>query len=183
MIVVSDISPVTTLIRVDRIALLEQLYGVVLVPEAVLRELSHSHPQIPSFLETRAVRDRAEIARLSSELDLGEAEAIVLAKEAGADLLLIDEKMGRWAALREGLAIIGLMGVLISAKRRGLIPAAGALVNVPLRRGVFLTSHSQCSRHEFQLSAAGGRDGAGGRVARRRSLFRGVEPRRGRGAF
>jgi predicted nucleic acid-binding protein len=123
-----DTSPLTALIQVNRLGLLQELYGKVLIPEAVCRELIRSHPRLPAFLETRSVRDRAAVSHLGSELDLGEAEAIVLAKEVGASLLLMDEKLGRLAAAREGLAITGLMGVLIAAKRRGMVVSIRELV-------------------------------------------------------
>ncbi len=128
MIVVSDTSPITSLIQVEALPLLSSLYGGVLIPEAVYRELAHSHQILPDFIQMRAALDRATVDRLSIGLDLGEAEAIVLAKEAAARLLLIDEKLGRQAAVREGLAITGLMGVLIAAKRRNLIPSLREVV-------------------------------------------------------
>ena len=74
---------------------------------------------------------------LQVELDKGEAEAIALAQELAADLLLIDEHLGRAAATRLGVRIIGLLGVLIEAKHRGLIlevkPLVDALMNLGFR--------------------------------------------------
>jgi predicted nucleic acid-binding protein len=128
MIVVSDTSVITALIQVGRHALLQDLYEIVLIPEAVHRELTRSHPILPGFLEVRAAADREKVAWLTTNLDLGEAEAIVLALESNADLILIDEKLGRLAALREGLAITGLMGVLVAAKRKNRIPSVRELV-------------------------------------------------------
>jgi predicted nucleic acid-binding protein len=128
MIVVSDTSVITALLQVGRHGLLQDLYETVLIPEAVHRELNRSHPALPGFLEVRAAANRAKVARLTADLDLGEAEAIVLALESKADLLLIDEKLGRLAALREGLAITGLMGVLVAAKRKNRISSMRELV-------------------------------------------------------
>lgn len=127
MIVVSDTSVITSLIQIGRAALLKELHETVLIPEAVQRELMRTHVVIPTFLETRAAQDRGMVARLETELDLGEAEAIVLAKEAQADLLLIDEKLGRRLALREGLRITGLMGLAVEAKRPGLVDSVRAM--------------------------------------------------------
>lgn len=70
-------------------------------------------------MEVRLAQDRARIAQLEAELDPGEAEAIVLAKEVNADLLLIDEKLGRQIALREGIPIAGLVGLVVEAKLLG----------------------------------------------------------------
>jgi predicted nucleic acid-binding protein len=121
MIVVSDTSVVTSLIHIGHLTLLQKLHGKVLIPRAVHQELVRSHQVLPEFLEVREVFNREMVARLEAELDLGEAEAIVLVKEAHADLLLIDEKLGRRVAIREGIRISGLMALLVDAKRRGLI--------------------------------------------------------------
>ena len=121
MIVVSDTTSITSLLQIGQCELLFRLYGEVLIPQAVHRELLPAHPVLPDFLHVEAARNRAEVQRLQSELDLGEAEAIVLAREKTADLLLMDEADGRRVALREGVSIIGLLGVLVRAKRSGLI--------------------------------------------------------------
>ena len=128
MIVVSDTSVVTSLIHIGHLTLLQKLHGKVLIPRAVHQELVRSHQALPGFLEVREVFNREMVARLEAELDLGEAEAIVLAKEARADLLLIDEKLGRRVAVREGIRISGLMALLVDAKRRGLIGSIREIV-------------------------------------------------------
>lgn len=128
MIVVSDTSVITSQIQVGHAELLRELHGAVLIPQAVHRELLHTHAIIPTFLDVRDVANRAQVADLEAELDLGEAEAIVLAKEVNADLLLIDERLGRQVALREGLRIAGLMGLVVEAKQRRLIGSVRELV-------------------------------------------------------
>jgi uncharacterized protein len=121
MIVVSDTSPITALITIQQIDLLRQLYGEVKIPPAVAKELFAYHAELPSFIQTVPVVNIPLLAELKRHLDLGEAEAIVLAKEIHADLLLIDESLGREAARHEHLPVIGLMGVLLIAKKKGLI--------------------------------------------------------------
>lgn len=128
MIVVSDTSVITSLLHVGQEHLLQELHGVVLIPPAVHQELLRTHIRIPAFLEVRSVSDILSVARLRIELDLGEAEAIILAKETRADLLLIDEKLGRQIAEREGLRISGLMGLCVDAKRTGRISSLRDLV-------------------------------------------------------
>jgi predicted nucleic acid-binding protein len=123
MIVVSDTSPITTLIQIGRVDLLHKLYGEVLIPEAVRDELSMSHRSLPGFFQCVAVANRRAVEKLLEELNPGEAEAIVLAKEKNADVLLIDEIEGRDVAAREGLHFIGLVGMLDQAKLNGFIPS------------------------------------------------------------
>jgi predicted nucleic acid-binding protein len=128
MIVVNDTSAITSLLQIGQEALLHKLYGEVLIPETVQEELLEAHTALPVFVCPARVLNLEEVHRLSIELDLGEAEAIALAKERHADVLLLDEAEGRRVALRERVPIIGLLGVLIQAKQTGHIPSARKLV-------------------------------------------------------
>jgi predicted nucleic acid-binding protein len=128
LIVVSDASPILNLRRIDRLELLGALYGHVLIPPAVLAELSAeavpgAAPDIamPSWLTIQTPTDWERVQELRRRLDAGEAEAIVLAIERHADLLLIDERRGRQIAVAAGLRVTGLIGALADAKRAGLI--------------------------------------------------------------
>lgn len=121
MIVVSDTSPVSSLMQIGHCELLRDLFEVVCIPGAVRDELAKFHPALPTFLDVRDIVDRGRAQSLLSSLDLGEAEAIVLAIEIRADYLLVDERLGRAIATQSGLKVIGLVGVLLLAKQRGLI--------------------------------------------------------------
>lgn len=131
MIVVSDASPLIALASVGQIGLLHTLYGEVLVPNAVHQEVTSIRLTAPGAAEVRAagwiraqdVRSRSLVLALSLDLDPGEAEAIALAVEVGADLLLMDERRGRSAASRLGQSVVGVLGVLVDAKQRGVLPA------------------------------------------------------------
>lgn len=127
MIVVSDTSALTSLLQIGQVELLASVYSEVFIPEAVRDELLKEHPAIPSLVHCRRVAHQDEVRRLLQELDAGEAEAIVLAKELKADDLLMDETLGRRIAMREGLHVIGLMGVLLEAKGQGLIASVSKL--------------------------------------------------------
>ncbi|HEX3856703.1 MAG TPA: DUF3368 domain-containing protein [Verrucomicrobiae bacterium] len=124
MIVVSDTSAISALLKIGCVDLLSSIYGKVFIPEAVKRELLVVHSEIPGFISTHTIADRAFFSRLHREIDEGEAEAIVLAKELGADELLIDETAGRLVAMREGIHVIGLLGIILESKLRGLLPSA-----------------------------------------------------------
>ena len=129
MVVVADTSPITALLHLKQIHLLKRLYGQVLIPLSVAAELKTlvQFGYDVSFLEMNDVfiirqsTDTGFINALSEHLDLGEAEAIALAREMKAELLLIDEKLGKEFALAENIHCKGVVGVLIDAKNQGLI--------------------------------------------------------------
>ncbi len=141
MIVVSDTSPINNLAAINQLQLLKQLYGTLLIPEAVYRELTD--PKFPvagatevqtfDWIQTQSVINRTLVETLSNELDVGEAEAIALALETKADQVLIDERRGRLVAGRLNLRYTGILGILVEAKSQGLItevkPLMNALVN------------------------------------------------------
>jgi len=140
MIVVSDTSPLTALLAVGEARLLPELFAEVVIPEAVRDELLRSHPSLPAWLRVEPVQDAAGAARLAQFVDPGEAEAIELAKELRADRLLIDERRGRRLAAQEGVSVIGLLGVVLLAKRNRIIPSARALlVRLDVEAGMYLS--------------------------------------------
>lgn len=128
MIVVSDTSPLTALLTLGKADLLAQLFAEVFIPQAVQMELSRSHAGLPEWLQVRVVRDKQQVQRFSELVDSGEAEAIVLAGELHADRVLMDERKGRRLATQQGLRVVGLLGVVLLARQRGLIPSARALL-------------------------------------------------------
>ncbi len=128
MIVVSDTSPLTALLAVGKCGVLAELFDEVVIPKAVGQELLRCHPQLPAWLGVAAAKDTARVNQYARSVDAGEAEAIELALELHADRLLIDERKGRRLAVQEGLEVIGLLGVILLARRRGIIPSARALL-------------------------------------------------------
>ena len=128
MIVVSDTSPLSYLRQIGRLELLKQLFGEVVIPPAVLDEWRCDSPadrellEMFSWIKVTKPRDENAVVQLERLLDRGEAEAIVVAEEQHAELLVIDEKDGREIATRRGLTITGLLGILLRSKRRSLLP-------------------------------------------------------------
>ena len=137
MTVVSNASPLVALARIGQLDLIEKLYGQILIPQAVWDEVVIEGEGQPGaeevssadWIRTHAIANRQLAHGLSQNLGLGEAEAIVLAQEAGADLLLMDERIGRQTAKHFGLSPVGVIGVLVEAKLRGLIPAVKPLLD------------------------------------------------------
>lgn len=93
MVVVSDTSALTSLLSIRQISILKNLFGNVFIPKAVCNELLRFHKRIPSFVKTEQIHDLESVTALTPTLDIGEAEAIVLAKELRADFLLVDENL------------------------------------------------------------------------------------------
>ena len=89
----------------------------------------------------RAVGDPAKVTSLQTHLDRGESEAIVLAEELRADLVLMDESAGRRELAVRGIAFIGTVGVLMQAKQHGLIAALKPELDQLRVSGFHLTDH------------------------------------------
>jgi predicted nucleic acid-binding protein len=144
LIVVADTSPILNLARIGRLSLLGSLYGQVLVPPAVLEELrikQESEPAIDiasiPWLTAAAPIDQGRVHELQAHLDSGEAEAIVLALERHADLLIVDERRGRRIAAAAGLQITGLLGVLAEAKISGALSSVKPVLDDLIRDAHF----------------------------------------------
>lgn len=130
MIVVSDTSAISALFLIQRIDILPNLYGRVIVPPSVMRELLELEIQFGKdlsglksalWLTVIPVTNVALFQKYRRVLDEGESEALTLMQELSADLLLIDEMLGRKVAQIEGIAHTGVLGVLLSAKAKGLL--------------------------------------------------------------
>jgi uncharacterized protein len=137
MIIVSNTSPIINLAAVGQLELLRSLYGTITIPQAVYYEIAvrgykqagATEIQTYHWVERHQVQDVALVKRLMQQLDAGEAEAIALAIEMRADLLLLDERRGRTIAKQLGLAVTGLLGILLVAKQRGHLVAVKPILH------------------------------------------------------
>ena len=131
MSVVSNASPLISLARIGKLDLLHQLYDELFIPEAVWHEVviegvgqpGADEVKAASWIKTQSVTNTPLVHALRQELDAGEAEAIVLTLETQAELLLMDERVGREVARHLGLRYTGLIGVLVEAKHKGVLSA------------------------------------------------------------
>lgn len=130
--VISNSSTLIHLAAIGRLSLLREFYGYVTIPPAVWQEVVEEgrgragaaevqDACSAGWLTVAASKDMALLALLRRDLDGGEAEAIALAVEIGADLVLLDESDARQEAGRLGLAITGVVGILLRAKLEGKI--------------------------------------------------------------
>ena len=132
MIVVSDTTPLISLLKIKRLDLLEKLFSTVHIPRGVFDELTvkkefeNEAQQIREcdFIHIHDVNAQAvNLLRRATKLDLGESEAIVLADTIKADLTILDDGNARRVAELEGMVITGTIGVLGKAYRVGIISA------------------------------------------------------------
>ncbi|MGN6369783.1 MAG: DUF3368 domain-containing protein [Phycisphaerae bacterium] len=133
-IIISDTSPIRALNHLKMLSLVGQLYGELIIPPAVeleLRTPARSFPAIDVASSGVAVVRPVSAAFIAGvqkyQLDPGETEALALALELKADLLLIDEAAGRKVAALLGIQHVGVIGVLMEAKRRGVLPRVAPL--------------------------------------------------------
>ena len=126
MVVISDTTTITNLIQIDLLYILSELYGEILIPEAVYLELSEfeGHQQIidsSDWIEVVKIAESRVLNELIEIIDIGEAEAIVLSIELKPNYLIIDELKGRRIAKEYNIEIIGLLGILMLSKKEGLV--------------------------------------------------------------
>ena len=136
MIVVADTSVILNLCRIQHEHLLQQLFKRVLIPAQVAGEFARlsqvqsrfSGLALPNWIEMVSTPQPFPPEVAQAHLDAGESAAIALCLNQKADALLIDESLGREVAARLGVRTIGILGVLIEARRRRLIPDVNTIL-------------------------------------------------------
>ena len=142
MIVISDTTPIISLLKINKLSLLQILFKNVIIPQAVYNELI-SNPKYTneaviifntSYISIKKVENRQQVDELrnNSGLDIGESEAIAYSKMVNADLLLMDEQKGRSVAKQLGLSITGTIGILIQAFNENLISKEEILESITI---------------------------------------------------
>lgn len=125
--VVSNSTPIISLLKLNRLELFQKLYSEIHIPLAVYEEIEAGKAK--GYYQDLSQIDWIKITEIQNkqtlktftDLDVGEAEAIVLALEINADLIFLDEKLGRFHAKQVNLIVTGTIGILIKAKSHGLI--------------------------------------------------------------
>ena len=126
MIVICDTSPVNYLVWIGKIEVLRAIFGGIVIPKAVMSELRHERAPVsvqrwaqnpPQWVEVR----QAGAIEAIDNLGPGECEALSLARELSAELVILDDSAARGAASQRGLTVSGTLGVLEIAAARGLL--------------------------------------------------------------
>lgn len=140
MKVVVNTTPIISLATIGRLDILAKLFGQIIIAEAVYREIkakqSHAYQEIDSpFISVQLIQGHLYKDLLLSQLDPGEAETIILAKEINADLVIIDENIGYQFANNVGLTAIRTLSILLKAKEQGEIVAIKPLLDEMIAKG------------------------------------------------
>ncbi len=125
--VISNTTPILSLLKINKLSVLRDLYGEIYIPFAVYEEIENGKDK--SYYQNLKNIDWIKIQKIKSEssrfyfmdLDKGEAEVLILANEMGADLVIIDEVLGRRYAKKMELNLTGTLGILLKAKQKGLL--------------------------------------------------------------
>jgi predicted nucleic acid-binding protein len=143
LIVVADTTPLNYLILMGRVEILNLLYGRVLIPDAVLQEILAPRAPLAVRAWARSLPDWVEVANVNldttvwpKQLGAGEVEAIHLALERRADIVMMDDQAGRRVAEQRGLFVSGTLAVLLQAARLSLLDfdqSVAELEHFPLR--------------------------------------------------
>ncbi len=135
---VADAGPLIALAKVDGLQLLKGLFGYGVIPPAVHQEVRPDsglpgatrirQALAAGWLQVAPLEDDTLATELLGLVDAGEAEAIALCRQRQARVLLIDDAKGRKVARRAGLPLVGVAGILLPAKSRGLLSAVGPVL-------------------------------------------------------
>jgi len=141
MILIADSSALIALAIVDKLDILDKLFGEVYLPRAVYDEVSREHKpessKLVTYCKTRIV-EVTSAARFNVTLGKGESEAIVLYQEKQADFLLCDDKKAKKFAVNFGVRVVGSLGVLLKAKESHLVEEIAPLIAILNRSSVFI---------------------------------------------
>lgn len=143
--VVTNTTPIISLLKLNKLEILKYLYQNIYIPLAVYNEVEagktteyYKDLSKIDWIKIEEIKDENAI-KYFLDLDLGEAEAIVLATELKADLIVLDEKLGRYHAKHADLKITGTIGILIKAKKEGLISELKPLLNELSEKNVWIS--------------------------------------------
>ncbi len=148
---VSNSSVLISLSIIGQLDLLHKRFpDGILIPAAVWHEVVESAQgrsgakQVAAarWIEVMTIADTDLVTMLKTSLDTGEAEAIVLAREQNISIVLLDEKDARKVAKKLGLSVLGAVGVLIWAKRAGIIGDLRSQLDALQQQGGFRLSRT-----------------------------------------
>lgn len=144
--VVVNSTPLIALCHVDGLDLLHKLYGEIMIPKAVYREISAKEGSVcksevdkaADWLHVKSIKNEMAKSMFKTQLHEGEVEVMILAKETEADLVIIDDMNAKKHAKYLELPVTGTLGVLIKAKQEELIPALKPVLDIMVQNNIYI---------------------------------------------
>ena len=142
--VVVNTTPLIALANIGKLDLLKQLYGEIYIPNAVLWEIksepAKSMVKNSAWIKTTSVSNHSDTGLFRAKLNAGEVEVMMLAKEQNADFVIMDDNPAKKTAKFMGLKVTGTLGVLLKAKKEGLIERVEPILNSIIADGFYIAS-------------------------------------------
>jgi predicted nucleic acid-binding protein len=143
--VISNTTPIISFLKIDKLFLLEKLYQQVIIPSAVFEEIENGkdkpfYKDLTKYdwIKVQSIKNKPSLKYIF-DLDEGEAEVLILADEIKADLIIMDEIMGRRYAKQLDFKLTGTIGILLKAKAKGLVLSLKELTNELIDKGTWLS--------------------------------------------
>lgn len=149
--VIVNSTPLIVLCGIDRLDILREMYQNIYIPSAVFQEITakgdSAGKQICSagdWIHVEQIRNYSEKKMYKAKLHDGEVEVMILAQEQKADLVIIDDNAAKKTAKYLGLTVTGTLGVLVKAKRQGIIEEVRPLLMEMKRNGFYVNNIVEC---------------------------------------
>lgn len=145
--VVVNTTPLIALCGIGQLEILRKLYHEIFIPAAVYQEITAIEDSAcmqvqlaGKWIHVQQIRDHSEKKMYRAKLHDGEVEVMILAQETNADLVIIDDNAAKRTAKYLGLAVTGTLGVLLKAKRQGIVKEVHPLLSEMKRNGFYIGS-------------------------------------------
>lgn len=145
--VVVNTTPLIALSHVGQLNILQKLYGEIIIPEAVYKELSVKIESVCkqavdnslSWIRVYNIKNQMAKAVYKTQLHDGEVEVMILSREIAADIVIIDDANAKKHAKYLGLPVTGTLGVLIKAKQEGYIDKLKPILQRMIENGIYIS--------------------------------------------
>ena len=142
--VIVNSTPVIGLANIGKLDVLRQMYGTITIPQAVFDEIKSPSVQRQvnanrDWIRVEQINDISQKQMYRAKLHAGEVEVMILAQEKKADLVILDDNAAKKTAKFLGLRVIGTLGILVLAKKRGYIKEVSPVLDALKRDGFFVS--------------------------------------------
>lgn len=140
--VIVNTTPIIALAGIGQLELLRKLYSEIWIPEAVNKEIlsepARTQVSMAEWIIVHTISGGIQKSAFSSRLHAGEIEVIILAQESDADLVIVDDNAAKKTAKYFGFPVTGTLGVLLKAKKQGLIDNVRSYIDKLMDNGLYI---------------------------------------------